>query len=57
MWRERSAYRVLVGKSEVKRLFGRTGTTWKDNSKMDLKSDVIMGIGLMWLRVVTVGEL
>jgi hypothetical protein len=33
----RGAYRVLVGKPEGKRLFGRSRSRWKDNIKMDLQ--------------------
>ena len=33
----RGIYRVLVGKSEGKRPFGKPGRKWKDNIKMDLQ--------------------
>ena len=33
---ERSVYRVLVGKAEGKRPFGRPRRRWEDNIKMDL---------------------
>jgi hypothetical protein len=33
---KRSAYKVLVGKPEGKRLLGRPGCRWEDNIKMDL---------------------
>jgi hypothetical protein len=33
---KRSAYRLLVGKPEGKRLLGRRGRRWVDNIKMDL---------------------
>jgi hypothetical protein len=33
----RRVYRVLVGKSEGKRPFGRSRLTWKENIKIDLK--------------------
>ena len=33
----RGAYRVLVGRPEVKRPFGRTRPVWSDNCKMGLK--------------------
>jgi len=42
MGERRSVYRVLVGKSEGKRPFGRPRRRWKDNIKMDLK-EVGMG--------------
>jgi hypothetical protein len=32
----RAAYRVRVGKPEVKRVLGRPLRRWKDNEKMDL---------------------
>jgi len=32
----RSAYRVLVGKTEGKRPLGRPERRWEDNMKMDL---------------------
>jgi len=34
----RSLYRVLVGKPEGKRPFGRTRRRWEDNFKMDLQN-------------------
>jgi hypothetical protein len=42
----RRVYRVLVGKSEGKRPFGRTCRRWKDNIKMDLQE---VGWGMDWL--------
>jgi hypothetical protein len=33
----RGAYRVLVGKSEGKGLFGRPSLRWEDGIKMDLR--------------------
>jgi hypothetical protein len=36
MGEKRGVYRVLVGKSEVKRPFGRTKGRWEDNIKTDL---------------------
>jgi hypothetical protein len=33
----RGAYKVLLGKPEGKRLFGRLRRRWKDNIKMDLQ--------------------
>jgi hypothetical protein len=32
-----NVYRVLVGKPEGKRPFGRPSHTWEDNIKMDLQ--------------------
>jgi hypothetical protein len=37
MWERRGVYRVLVGKPEGKRPFGRRRNRWKDNIKMDLQ--------------------
>ena len=37
MEQSRNAYRVLVGKPEVKRPSGRPRRRWKDNIKMDLR--------------------
>jgi hypothetical protein len=36
MGKKRGGYRVLVGKSEGKRLLGRLRCRWEDNIKMDL---------------------
>jgi len=33
----REVYRVLVGKSEGKRSFGKSRSRWEDNIKMDLQ--------------------
>jgi hypothetical protein len=37
MGAKRNAYRMLVGKPEVKRPLGRTRSRWMDNIKMDLR--------------------
>jgi hypothetical protein len=37
MGERRSAYRVLLGKSEGKRTLGRTRRRWEDNFKIYLK--------------------
>ena len=37
MGERRGAYRVLVGKPEGKKSFGRPKSRWKDNIKMDLQ--------------------
>jgi hypothetical protein len=37
MGERRGVYRVLVGKPEGKRLFGRPRRKWKHNIKMDFK--------------------
>jgi hypothetical protein len=33
----RNAYKILVGKPEEKRPFGRPRCRWEDNNKMDLR--------------------
>ena len=45
----RDVYRVLVGKPEGKRPFGRPGRIWEDNIKMDLQ-DVGCG-GMDWIEL------
>jgi hypothetical protein len=40
MGEKRKAYRILVGKPEVKRPLGRPGCRWEDNLKMDLREIV-----------------
>ena len=45
MGEKRGVYRVLVGKPEGKRPFGRPRRRWEDNIKMDLK-EVGCGGGL-----------
>jgi hypothetical protein len=37
----RSEYKILVGKSERKRLFRRPRRRWEDNMKMDLRERVV----------------
>jgi len=49
----RGAYRVLVGRSDGKRSFGRYRTRWEDNIKIDLQE---MERGCVRLRIGTVGE-
>jgi hypothetical protein len=39
----RDAYRILIGKSEVKRPLGKLMHKWEDNIKMDLN---VRGLGL-----------
>jgi hypothetical protein len=36
-WAKRNAYRILVGKTEGKRLLGRPRRKLMDNAKMDLR--------------------
>jgi hypothetical protein len=45
----RSAYRILVGRPEWKRLLGRPRRRWKDNIKMDLRETGIDGAN--WIRL------
>jgi len=51
MGERRSAYRVLVGKLEGKRLLRRPRRKWEDNIKMDLQ-EVRLGVGAL-VNVVT----
>jgi len=54
----RVAYRVLVGKPEGKRQFGRPRCRWEDNINMDLQEvRRETWSGLMWLRIQTGGGL
>ena len=49
-------YRVLVGKPEGKRPFGRPRSRWVDNIKMDLHDEGWAAwTELMWLRIGTGG--
>jgi hypothetical protein len=45
----RGVYRVLVGKSEGKRPFGRLRRRWEDNIKMDLHEMGCGGIEWVYL--------
>jgi len=44
MGEKRGVWRVLVGKPEGKRPFGRPRFRWKDNIRMDLK-EMAWGLG------------
>jgi len=46
-----NTYVVVGGKSEGKRLLGRTRHRWKNNIENDLKYNAIMQNGLNWLRI------
>jgi len=46
MGERRGVYRVLVGKSEGKRPFGKPRRRWEDNIKMDLQDVGCGGYGL-----------
>jgi hypothetical protein len=49
-------HRVLVGKHEGKRPFGRPRRRWEDNIKMDLQEfGGCGGTGWNWLRIGTGG--
>ena len=50
MGERRGVYRVLVGKPEGKRQFGRPRRRWEDNIKMDLQ-EVGCG-GMDWIDMV-----
>jgi hypothetical protein len=41
-WERRGAYRILVGKPDVRKPLGRTRLTWEDNRKMDTRE---VGLG------------
>jgi hypothetical protein len=45
MGANRNAYRILVGKSDGKRLLGRPRRGWVDNIKMDLREIGWDGMG------------
>jgi hypothetical protein len=49
MGERRGMYRVLVGKPEGKRPFGRPRHSWEDNIKMDLQ-EVKCG-GMDWIEL------
>jgi hypothetical protein len=58
MGEKRGARRVLVGKPEGKRPFGRTRRRWEDNIEMYVKKqDTRRRTGFIWLRVRTSGGL
>jgi len=42
----RSVYRVLVGKREGKRRFGKPRLRWEDNIKMNFQGSGMWGYGL-----------
>jgi len=49
-YEKQSAYRVLVGRPEGKRLLGRPRSTWEDNIKIDLEE---MGWGMDGISLMT----
>jgi hypothetical protein len=52
-WGKRIAYRILVGKPEVKRLLGGPRYRWVDNIKIDLRE--IEWEGLDWIDLAQEG--
>jgi hypothetical protein len=51
MVERRRAYRVLVGKPEEKRLFGRPRRRWEDHIKINIQEvGLAEWTGLIWLR-------
>ena len=55
MGEKRRAYKVLVGKPEGNRRFGRPKYRLGDNIKMDLQEIKVGWSGLIWLRIRTSG--
>jgi hypothetical protein len=49
MGKDRGVHRVLVGKPERKRLFGRPKRRWKNNIKMDLQE--VRGGHVEWMKL------
>jgi hypothetical protein len=49
MEEKRGVYRILVGKPEGKRPFGRPGFRWEDNIKMDLQE--VGCRGMDWMKL------
>jgi hypothetical protein len=43
----------IVGKPEGKRPLGRPRRRWVDNIKIDLREDVMVWTGSIWLRIGT----
>jgi hypothetical protein len=48
MGEERGAYRILVGRPEGRRPFGRVRRRWEDNIKMDPEE---VGWGVDWIEL------
>ena len=54
MGKERGVYRVLLGKPEGRRPFGRPRRRWVDNIRMDIQE---VGCGYMdWIGLVQIGD-
>jgi hypothetical protein len=56
MGESRKVYKVLVGKPEGKRPFGRPRRIWEDGIRMDLR-EIYWGDGFIWLTIGASGEL
>jgi hypothetical protein len=57
-WGRRGVYRVLVGRSEMKKPLGRPRHRWEDYIKMDLREIGIDGRnGFGWLGIGSSGGL
>jgi hypothetical protein len=50
---KRNAYGISMGRPEGKRSLLRPRRRWVDNIKMDLRENVVVWIGLLWLRIGT----
>jgi hypothetical protein len=48
MGEKRGAYRILVGRAEGRRPFGRPRRRWEDNIKMDIQE---VGWGMDWIEL------
>jgi hypothetical protein len=46
MGEERKVYKVLVGKPEGRRQFGRPRRRWEDGIRMNLRE---IGLGVVWI--------
>jgi hypothetical protein len=52
-----NACRISMRKPEVKRPLGRPKRRWADNIKMDLRLDLVVCTGSIWLRITISGGL
>jgi hypothetical protein len=53
MGEKRGAYRILMGRPEVRRPLGRPRRRWEDNIKMDLQE---VGWGMDWIELAQVRD-
>jgi hypothetical protein len=52
----RNAYKILLGKPEGKRPYGKLRLIWEDNIKIDIwEIGLRVWIGFIWLRIGTDG--